>query len=208
MRPPSRGVLADPHPVTCMGLRTLLATIPITLVGAAADGDAAQRLCQDYHPDLLLFDPTLPGPPATEVITLLHTHCPQTQVLVLTAHNDAITVRALLAAGVAGYVLKSEPLEVIVKAIRRVVQGGTWWSPAIVEQMIHRQQEQGTGVTLTAREQQIVALLARGWDHTRIADDLQLAVQTVRNYTHRLYTKLGVHSRAEVVVWARERGIT
>ena len=95
----------------------------LTLVGEAADGDKARRLSQEHNPDVLLLDLNMPGPSAFETVAFLREHCPQVKVVMLTAY-----VRGLVAAGVAGYVLKDEIEEAVVRAIRTVMQGDTWFS--------------------------------------------------------------------------------
>ena len=209
---PGHILLADPHPLVCIGFRALLASSrQFKLLDVVTAGDTVQQHCREYQPNLLLLDPALPGPSTVEIITAVQTHCPTTRVLILTSCDDEATVRSLLAAGIAGYLLKDEAPEVLMQALERVAQGGTWFSQAIMAHLVHGQPDgmDHTAVTeLTRREQQILCLLGYGWNNARIATELQLAEQTVRNYTRQIYSKLGVHSRAEAIIWVRERGIT
>jgi DNA-binding NarL/FixJ family response regulator len=131
-----RVLVADDHPLMRAGIcATLTAEPDMMLVGKAADGDEAQRLCQECNPDVLLLDLSMPGPSAFETVAFLREHCPQVKVVMLTAYDDDVYVRGLVAAGVAGYVLKDEIEEAVVRAIRAVMQGDTWFSRTVVERL-------------------------------------------------------------------------
>ncbi len=130
-------------------------------------------------------------------------------MLILTAYAAAY-VRGLMGAGVAGYVLKDEATEVVVSAVRTVVRGGTWFSRPVAEKLARMETSEAAQVEvsdLTDREREILRLMAEGKDNAGIAAELNLAEQTVRNYVSRIYTKLGVDTRVQAVVWARERGL-
>jgi len=204
-------LLADDHPLVRAGMRTTLTAEPdIVLVGEATDGYEAQRLCEELQPNVLLLDLNMPGPRPVETVGWLRQVFPNIKVLVLTAYDDDAYVRGLLSAGVAGYVLKDEAPETVVHAIRAVVRGGSWFSRSVVDKLVRQRTQAPNGLeeeTLTDREQQLLAMIAQGWDNTRIAAELNLAEQTVRNYISRLYQKMGVRTRGEAIVWARERGL-
>jgi len=140
-------------------------------------------------------------------VAYLREHCPEVNVLVLTAYDDDAYVRSVMAAGVAGYVLKDEMPETVVRAIRAVVRGDTWFSRPIVEKMVQMEDGRAEEPSLTERERQILEMMAQGWDNAHIAAELCLAEQTVRNYVSGIYKTLKMRSRAEAIVWARERGL-
>ena len=204
---PIRVLLADDHPLVRAGLRATIATAPdISLVGEATSGDEVRQLCEALSPHIVLLDLHMPGPAPLETVAHLHEHCPRVRVLILTAHDEDAYVQGLLAAGVAGYVLKDEVPEALLHAIRGVAQGGVWFSQAIATKLARAVAHAGDDTLgFTDRERELQYALMQGWDNARIAAALHLSEQTVRNYLTRLYAKLGVHSRAEAIVWLRDQ---
>src|SRR5512145_495709 len=135
MNDPIHVLLADDHPLVRSGIRATLTAAPdMLVVGEAIDGNEAQSRCLELQPDILLLDLRMPGPAPLETMAYLRKHCPQVKVVVLTAYDDDAYVRGMMAAGVAGYVLKDEATEAIVRAIRTVMQGDRWLSRMVVEQ--------------------------------------------------------------------------
>ena len=204
--PPIRVLLADDHPLVRAGLRATVASArDIAIVGEATTGDEAQRLCRELAPDIVLLDLHMPGPPPGATAAYLREHCPTTRVLILTAHDDDAYVRGLLAAGVAGYMLKDEVPEILLQAIRAVAQGGTWFSQAIAAKLAHAVSRSASDTPrFTEREEELLRAIDQGWDNAHIADMLHLSEQTVRNYLSRLYAKLDVRTRADAIIWLRD----
>ena len=205
-----RVLLADDHPIVRSGIKGALETEDnIKVVGEANDGHEVQTLCRELLPDVLLLDLNMPGPKATETIAVVRETCPDTKIVMLTAHDEDAYIRAVMRAGVSGYLLKEEAVDTVVKAVRAVKKGAAWYSQTIAERFVQWQfgrEPEIEDAQLTPRERELLVLVAKGWDNARIAQELSLAEQTVRNYTSTLYEKLQVHSRAEAIVWARERG--
>lgn len=131
-----RVLIADAHPLILRGTHeTLSGADDITLVGEATRSEEAQRLCAELCPDVLLLDLQMPGATATETVAYVREHCPETRVIILTAYDDAVYVRRMLAEGAMGYVLKDEAAEAVPTAIRSVIQGGTWLSRRVRERL-------------------------------------------------------------------------
>lgn len=207
MSKPIRVLLADDHPLVRVGIQTALAASnDVQLVGEAADGHTALRMLAEQPCDVLLLDLNMPGPKPLETVMFVRQRYPGTKILILSAHDDDAYIRSLVAAGVSGYVLKDEALEAVVRAIGTVHGGGTWFSWPVIEKLVKPPAPARTEeIVLTERDRQILVMIARGLDNRRIAAELHLAEQTVRNYISRLYDVLRVHSRAEAIVWTREQ---
>lgn len=201
-----RVLLADDHPLIRAGIRTTLTAEPdLALVGEAVDGQTAQALCQNLTPDILLLDLNMPGPPAVETVTFLRDHCPRVRVIVLTAYDDTVYVRGMLAVGAWGYVLKDEAAETVVTAIRQVAAGQVWFSPAI--RALTRRQGRRGAADLTDRELSVVRLLAQGKTNKDIARQLEVSEKTVEFHVSKVLKKLGAASRTEAALWAKGRGM-
>lgn len=205
-------LLADDHGVVRAGLQAMLAGEPdIEVVGEAVTGDEVPDRCVTLQPDVLLLDLSMPGPPATETVRFLHAQSTPIHIVILTAYRDQAAVRELVRLGVSGYILKDDEPEAVAVAIRHVAGGGTWFSPqvmAVLSQGLSRATSETETLHLTGRERQLLELVGRGWDNKRIASELSLSEQTVRNYLSVVYAKLGVSSRAEAVVWTHEHKLT
>lgn len=206
-----RVLLADDHPLLRTGLRAALAPEDdIALVGEAADGREAQRLAQELQPDVLLLDVSMPGPPAFETVAHVREHCPATKVLIVTAYDNPALIQGMLAAGVAGYLLKDEPNAVVVQAIRIVAQGGTWVSRPVLEVLV---QPKSAGAVeeeapaLTDQELDVLRLMVTAKGDAEIGQALNLSERTVRRYLRSVYNKLGVHTRVEAAVRAVQLGL-
>lgn len=199
-----RVILADDHPLILAGLRTTLtAQTDIELIGEATTGEEVQQLCLALRPDVLLLDLRMPGPPGLKTLAFLREHCATMKIIVLTAYDDDVYVRGVAGAGAAGYILKDEAPEAVVQAIHTTMQGGTWFSRPVVDKLADLRKKEPH---LTERERQILSLITQGWDNARIAAEVGLAEQTIRNHASHLYAKLGVKSRTEAVIWAKDCG--
>ncbi len=211
MSKPIRVVLADDHPLVRAGIRATLTAEPdLILMGEATDGYEAQRLCRELKPDVLLLDLNMPGPLSTETIACVRDYCPDTFVVVLTAHDDDAYVRGLLAAGVSGYVLKDEASEAVVRAIRSVMQGNNWFSRAVVEKLVKERiggLAPAKPLTLSERELEVLRLVVSGKTNQEIAVALGISVKTVEKHIGELFVKLGVASRVEAAVHAGRAGL-
>jgi len=206
-----RVIVADDHPLIRTGVRlSLSAESDIDVVGEAASGDEAILMCKQLNPDVLLMDLSMPGPGSEALLAHFKEECPDMKIIVLSASDDDAHVRSLINSGINGYVLKDEASEMIADAIRTVVKGATWFSRLVMQTFMSpppAAPEASALTELTAREQEILREIARGQSNAQIALALHLAEQTVRNYTSRIYEKLGISSRAEAIIWAYQNGL-
>lgn len=206
-----RVLLADEHPLTRARIETIFSTMDdLKLVGQAVDGCEAQRLCRELNPDVLVMDLKMPVHSPAETITYVQERCPEVKILILSTYDDKAHLREVVRLGVVGYVHKDEAIKTLMDAIRTVAQGGTWYSQRIVAELVRQKADVlplGELSVLTEREGQVLDLMARGWDNPKIAGELTLGEQTVKNYVSLIYDKLGVVSRVEAVLLARQHGL-
>ncbi len=205
-------VIADDHPVVRDGLSALLGSIAgIRVVGTAATGREAIRAAVSQHPDVLVLDvqmPDLDGIAAAREITRV---APSVAVLMLTMFDDDDWISAAVRAGAAGYLLKGASQDEIVRAITAVAAGEAIFGPGVARrvlgQLAGRAASPDPFPQLTARERQILALLAGGLPIGAIGAKLGLAAKTVTNHTSSIYAKLNVSGRAEAVQRATRAGL-
>lgn len=206
-----RVVLCDDHPVYLRGLRVLLAEIDgIQVVGEAADGESAIEVAATVRPDVVVMDLHLPGINGIEATRQLLGDEPGLGVLILTMFEDDTSLLAALRAGARGYVVKGADHDEIVTAIRAVARGEVLLGRAVSARLgIALGASAGARPfpELTAREFEVLELLADGLSTERIAAQLFLSPKTVRNNVSAVLTKLGVGSRSEAVARARDAGV-
>lgn len=202
-----RIVLADDHPVVRAGLRAMLASDPgLAVVGEAATPDAAVGLAVELEPDVVLMDLQFgtdeTGADATRRIRALSE---PPAVLVLTNYDTDGDILGAVEAGASGYLLKDAPPEELVAAIRAAAAGETALAPAIAGRLLERMRAPHPG--LSAREAEVLGLVAEGAANTEIAARLHISDATVKSHLVHIYTKLGVSSRTAAVAVARDRGM-
>jgi DNA-binding NarL/FixJ family response regulator len=209
-----RILLADDHAVLRAGLRMLIGSQrDLEVVGEASDGDEAVRKAAVLRPDVALVDITMPGSGGIKAIERIRQAAPATKVLVLTMHDVPAYLRAALAAGATGYVVKRAADSDLLAAIRGVHRGRTVLDPAlsarVVQGGVRRRAPAGPTPTalLSQREREVLELVAQGYTNQQIADHLGLSVKTVETYRARLVEKLGLQSRAELVRYALDSGL-
>lgn len=202
-----RIVLADDHPLVRKGILAALSSREsLEVIAEASDGDEALQAVLEHRPDLLLLDLSMPGLSTKVLITQARLAIPDLKVLILTAFDDDLHLRELGHLTLSGYLLKDEAVAHLVKAIQ-VIEGGAVWFSQSVSDKIRRLSQRLSDpdlLCLSPRDRQVLSRIGQGLDNRVIAKELFLAEQTVRNYVSRLYLRIGVASRAEAVVWARE----
>ncbi|MBI4790655.1 MAG: response regulator transcription factor [Chloroflexi bacterium] len=207
-------VLVDDHPIVRAGLRAVLsATGDISVVAEGTRGADALHWVAEQHPDVLILDVNLPDLDGIEVTRRLRAQGTRTAILILTVHDDQETVFGVLESGATGYVLKDDALETVAGAVRAVARGETWLSPGVATLVVQRATgpapapAQTASLPLTAREIEVLGLLAQGLDNAAIAQRLVLATRTVQNHVSTIYSKLGVTSRTQAALLAIRHGL-
>jgi two-component system response regulator NreC len=208
-------ILADDHQIVRQGLRTLLAAEPDMEVVAEADnGRAVLKLAQELVPNVVIMDISMPDMNGIEATRQILADSPGVKVIALSMHSDSLFVLNMLKAGASGYLLKDCALEELVKAIRTVVAKKTYLSPGISDIVI-KDFVSGRAATdtsafaiLTAREREVLQLMAEGKNTNQIADFLCISIKTVEAHRKQMMNKLDLHSVAELVKYAIRQGLT
>ena len=214
--PPIRVLLADDHALFRDGVRALLEhEADIQVVGEVEDGRAAVTRAVALRPDIVLMDITMPLLDGIEATRQIVAQAPSTRVLVLTMHDNEEVFFRSLSAGAAGYVLKRSGGLELMGAIRSTFAGQSYLSPflakALMSDYLQRVERPGAEPEpprrLSAREQEILKLIAEGSSSREIAELLDLSVKTVHNHRTRLMTKLDIHRNADLVRYAIRLGV-
>ena len=208
-----RVFVADDHAVLRDGLKALVNGQPdMEVVGEAGDGRITSERAKELMPDILLMDISMPELNGLEATELIRQECPTIKIVVLTAYRDKGYLDRFLKVGASGYVLKLSAAEELIGAIRLVAAGGTYLDPQIAERITDayvrsqllkgelRQKE------LTAREEEVLRLIAQGHSNKEISNQLKIAVKTVESHKAHLMQKLELKTRTEIVRYAVLQG--
>ena len=209
---PIRVVLVDDHPVVLGGLRALLASLPgYEVVGEATDGEAGVREVVLTKPDVVLMDIRMPGIDGLEATRRIREAVSGVAVLVLTMFDDDDTVFGAMRAGAQGYLLKGAAQDEIDRAIRAVVAGEAIFSPGVAQRVLGYFAAPPPVADpfpgLTAREREVLDLVAAGVRNQQIAERLFLSPKTVANHISSIFVKLEVADRSAAIVRARQGGL-
>lgn len=208
-------LLADDHGIVRKGLRFVLESDPgMQVVAEASNGREAVKLCEELQPAIAILDIAMPQLNGIEAATLIHKASPQTQSVILSMHSDETYILRALSAGAKGYILKDAVEDEILPAVRAVLRGKSYFSPAIaktlLEDYVRYLRQRGLEDSydlLTGREKEILQLLAEGRANKEVANLLGLSVTTVETHRTNLMQKLGLHSTAEIVLYAVRKRI-
>ncbi|ETD32044.1 response regulator transcription factor [Williamsia sp. D3] len=216
-----RVVIADDHAAIRAGLRLMLDGVnDIEVVGEAVDGDDAVRLVAELHPDVVLMDIRMPGTDGIAATALIGaTH--DANVLILTTFDIDDYLFAALRAGAAGFMLKTATATELVSAVTAVARGDAALAPEVTRRVIERFTDHPSPrpasepdrlvarglAELTERERDVLAALGRGLSNAQIASELFIGETTVKTHVSRVLTKLGLQSRVQAAIIAREHGV-
>ncbi|CAM3307582.1 response regulator transcription factor [Rhodothermus bifroesti] len=213
-----RILIVDDHPLVRKGLALTLEAEPdLEVCAQAASAEEALGLLDKVQPDLAIVDISLPGMSGLELIKHLQAWKQHLPVLVISRHDEALYAERAIRAGARGYVMKVEAVEVIVKAVRRVLAGGLYVSEELSERLLlsmtgHRRalETRSPVELLSDRELEVFELTGRGLTTREIAERLHLSVKTVESYRARIKAKLGLRTAAELmqhaVQWVENEG--
>jgi len=210
-----RILLADDHGIVRRGLKSLLESQPgLEVIGEAADGLEAVRLCGELSPDLLIVDISMPLMNGIEVASRAQKLEPAPAVIILSMHVDESYIMRALGAGARGYLVKDATDEDLIPAVRAVAAGKPFFSPTVaavlMEDYVRQLRARGLSDSydlLTDREREVLQLLAEGRSNKEVAALLDVGLSTVETHRANLMQKLNLHNTAEIVLYAVRKGI-
>lgn len=208
----NRILLVDDHPIFREGLKSLLDDLPgHQVVASANDGREALTLVESCHPDVIVMDVSMPNLNGIDATRQIHSQWPATRVIILSMNAERRFVVEAFAAGAKAYVLKENALEELVRAVEAVVAGRSYVSPGVAGVLvdaINRPLPTGGTVELSAREREVLQLIAEGRSTKEVAAELGVSVKTIETHRMKLMQKVGVHSIAELTKHAIRAGLT
>ncbi len=208
MRKP-RVLLADDHRIVAEGLQHLLSA-DFDLVAIVEDGPSMIEATKRLRPDVIVADISMPGMSGLDALRALRKEVPEVRVVFLTMHGELAYARRALAEGALGFVIKHSASDELVLAIRSALEGRTYVTPALAGELFRtpgREKPRAPVETLTARQREILQLLAAGRSAKEIAAILGISSRTVEFHKYRMMETLGLHSSAELVTFAIKQGI-
>ena len=210
---PVRVLIVDDHPLYRDGMRGLLESVEgMEVVGEATCGEEAVERAENLKPEVILMDLKMPGMNGIEATRRILQQSPEVAILMITMFEDDDSVFAAMRAGARGYILKDSSGEKVTVAIRAVAGGEAIFSPGIAKRMVSFFSQtpaapQRAFPELTAREEELLSLIAQRRTNQEIAKELFLSLKTVRNHVSNIFLKLQVADRSQAVIRAREAGL-
>jgi DNA-binding NarL/FixJ family response regulator len=201
----ARSVLVvDDHPVVRQGIKQMINAEPdLYICGEAQTEQQAKRLVREHRPDAMVVDLSLEEGDGFNVVRDVNAHFPETRVLVLSMHDEAIYAERLIAQGAAGYIMKQAATEQLVTALRAVLRGEGFVSEALKDRLQARgTEERREASQLTTRELQVISLIGQGHGTREIAASLSLSVKTVETHRLTIKRKLSLETNAQLVQYA------
>jgi two-component system response regulator NreC len=207
-----RILVVDDHTIMRDGIRALLSLHDdIEVVGEASEGKEALDKAQELMPDVVIMDIAMPGMDGLEATRRIRKKHPKIKVLVLTQHDNKEYIISVIKAGASGYVPKRALGSELVSAIRAVQQGDSFLYPsaaaALIEDYLLQAREEEPYDQLTAREREVLKLIAEGYTSKEIADMLFLSLKTILGHRSKIMEKLNLHNRTELIKYAMRKGL-
>ncbi|MBY4972978.1 response regulator transcription factor [Streptococcus suis] len=203
-----RVMLIDDHEMVRLGLKSYLNLQPdVEVVAEAGDGEEGLTKALDVKPDVVVMDLVMPKMTGVEATLALLKEWPQAQILILTSYLDNEKIYPVLEAGARGYMLKTSSADEILSAIRKVARGEYAIETEVEKKVEHHKRYPDLHEDLTAREREILTLLAKGYDNQRIADESFISLKTVKTHVSSILSKLAVSDRTQAVVYAFQHGL-
>ena len=204
-----RVVIVDDHVLVRSGLEVVLGMFDdIELVAQAGDGDEAVRLCRELSPDVVLMDLVMPGGTSgVDATREVLAACPNAKVVALTSFGEDRLVHETLRAGAIGYLMKDVSADELAEAVRAAHAGRSTLAPKAADALVRSVSSPPPAVALTARERQVLKLMADGLTNADIAERLVIGVATVKTHVSSIIAKLGVSTRTEASSLAIRRGL-
>ena len=205
-----RIIIADDHGILRAGLKALLsADVNMQVVGEANNGTDALRLAKELKPNIALMDIGMPGNEGLDATRQLIRDFPETRVIILTMHEDGALLQETLRAGASGYIIKRAVEAELIDAIYAVNRGIIYIHPSLMPLLVARPVKGDVAKvsdpdTLTEREKEILTLIVQGYTNREMGDTLNISVRTVETHRSNIMEKLNLHSRVDLVRYAKE----
>jgi two-component system response regulator NreC len=206
-------LIADDHAIVRAGLRALVhSESTMELVGEATGGYEAIDMIEKTHPDVLVLDLSMPDLDGISVTKQIRSLFPDLRILILTIHEDEALLRAALKTGATGYILKHAAEAELISAIHTILRGDLYVDPSMVRKLFSDEVSPQAAplqptVALTPRETEVLKLIVQGYTNRQIGEELSISIRTAESHRSNLSEKLGLHSRVDLVRYAREHGI-
>lgn len=203
-----RVMLIDDHEMVRLGLKSYLnLQLDVEVVAEAGDGEEGLTKALEVKPDVVVMDLVMPKMTGVEATLALLKEWPQAQIVILTSYLDNEKIYPVLEAGARGYMLKTSSADEILSAIRKVARGEYAIETEVEKKVEHHKRYPDLHEDLTAREREILTLLAKGYDNQRIADESFISLKTVKTHVSNILSKLEVSDRTQAVVYAFQHGL-
>lgn len=207
-------LIVDDHAIVRTGLRALInGEQDMEVVGEATNGEEAILLSRAVEPDVIVLDLSMPGLDGIQAARKIKHENAAVRILILTVHEDEALLREAIRAGASGYILKHAAENELISAIHAVLMDELYVHPKMIRTLLAKPEGQKPAAippdeVLTPREMEILLRIVQGYTNRQIAEELSLSIRTVEGHRSNLTEKLGLHSRVELVRYAREHGLT